>query len=57
MEDMDDTVFKLQQRVDQYSAEAQVYKQGLNRIAVEIPGVSDANKILEELGKEYGIIK
>ena len=51
MEDMDDTVFKLQQRVDQYSTEAQVYKQGLNRIAVEIPGVSDANKILEELGK------
>ena len=51
MEDMDDTVFKLQQRVDQYSTEAQVYKQGLNRIAVEIPGVSDANAILEELGK------
>ena len=51
MEDMDDTVFKLQQRVDQYSTEAQVYKQGLNRIAVEIPGVSDANTILEELGK------
>src|SRR3712207_8437779 len=45
------TVYKLQQRVDQYSTEAQVYKQGSNRISVEIPGVSDANKILEELGK------
>ncbi|MGI6116964.1 MAG: protein translocase subunit SecD [Bilifractor sp.] len=50
-EDMDDTVYKLQQRVDQYSTEAQVYKQGTNRISVEIPGVSDANSILEELGK------
>ncbi|MBR2188035.1 MAG: protein translocase subunit SecD [Eubacterium sp.] len=50
-EDMADTVFKLQQRVDQYSTEAHAYRQGLNRIAVEIPGVSDANTILEELGK------
>jgi SecD/SecF fusion protein len=50
-EAMSDTVYKLQQRVDQYSTEAQVYKQGSNRISVEIPGVSDANKILEELGK------
>ena len=50
-EDMDDTIFKLQQRVEQYSTEAQVYQQGLNRINIEIPGVSDANTILEELGK------
>jgi SecD/SecF fusion protein len=50
-EDMDDTVYKLQQRVYQYSTEASVYKQGTNRISVEIPGVSDANAILEELGK------
>ena len=34
-----------------YSTEAQVYKVGDDRISVEIPGVSDANKILEELGK------
>ena len=33
-----------------YSEEAKVYKEGVNRITVEIPGVSDANRILEELG-------
>ena len=49
-EDMDDTVYKLQQRVMSYSEEAKVYKEGVNRITVEIPGVTDANKILEELG-------
>lgn len=49
-EDMNDTVYKLQQRVMSYSEEAKVYKEGVNRITVEIPGVSDANKILEELG-------
>ena len=48
--DMDDTVYKLQRRVEQYSTEANVYKEGLNRINVEIPGVSDANAILAELG-------
>ena len=50
-EDLDDTIWKLQQRVEQYSTESQVYQQGTNRICVEIPGVSDANAILEELGK------
>ena len=50
-EDMADTIYKLQQRVDGYSTEAQVYQEGDNRINIEIPGVSDANKILEELGK------
>ncbi len=50
-EDMDDTVYKLQQRVENYSTEAQVYKEGDDRINIEIPGVTDANAILEELGK------
>ena len=49
--DMDDTIYKLQKRVDGYSEEAQVYQEGDDRINVEIPGVSDANTILEELGK------
>ena len=49
--DMDDTIYKLQKRVEGYSEEAQVYQEGDDRINVEIPGVSDANKILEELGK------
>ena len=48
---MDDTVYKLQKRVEQYSTEAQAYQVGDNRISIEIPGVSDANKILEELGQ------
>ncbi len=50
-EDMSDTIYKLQQRVENYSTEAQVYKEGTDRINIEIPGVSDANAILEELGK------
>ena len=50
-EDMSDTVYKLQQRVEKYSTEAQVYQQGTNRINIEIPGVTDANAILEELGQ------
>ena len=48
---MADTIYKLQQRVTGYSTEAQVYQEGSKRINIEIPGVSDANKILEELGK------
>lgn len=50
-QDMADTIYKLQQRVTGYSTEAQVYQEGSKRINIEIPGVSDANKILEELGK------
>lgn len=50
-DDMSDTIYKLQQRVEQYSTESQVYQEGKNRINVEIPGVTDANSILEELGK------
>ena len=50
-EDMKDTVYKLQKRVEQYSTEAQVYQEGSDRINVEIPGVTDANAILEELGQ------
>lgn len=50
-EDMADTIYKLQKRVEGYSTEAVVYQEGSNRINIEIPGVSDANAILEELGK------
>lgn len=50
-EDMDDTRFKLEQRAYQYSNEAQVYQQGDNRITIEIPGATNANEILTELGK------
>lgn len=50
-EDMKDTVYKLQKRVENYSTESSVYREGDDRINIEIPGVSDANTILEELGK------
>jgi len=50
-EAMSDTIYKLQQRVQNYSTEAEVYQEGDNRINIDIPGVSDANAILEELGK------
>ena len=49
--DMADTIYKIQKRVEGYSTESSVYQEGSNRINVDIPGVSDANAILEELGK------
>ena len=54
--DMNDTVYKLQQRVQGYSTEAEVYREGSDRINIDIPGVSDANKILEDLGKPGSLI-
>ena len=55
-EDMKDTIYKLQKRVEQYSTEASVYQEGDDRINIEIPGVSDANKVLEELGKPGSLV-
>lgn len=55
-EEMNDTIYKLQQRIesdldsDSSTTEANVYQVGDDRITVEIPGVTDANAILEELG-------
>lgn len=49
--DMSDTKYKLQKRVETYSTEAQVYQEGTDRISIEIPGVTDADAILEDLGK------
>lgn len=48
--DIDGTIKKLENRVASKSTESQVYPAGNNRITVEIPGVTDANAILEELG-------
>lgn len=50
-EDMDDTIMKLQQRVSNYSTESIVYREGTDRINIEIPGETDEEKILTELGK------
>ena len=55
-EDMADTIYKLQQRVQNYSTEAEVYREGGNRINIDIPGVSDANAILNDLGKPGSLI-
>jgi len=50
-QDMSDTIYKLQKRAEGYSTEAAVYQEGSNRINIDIPGVSDADEILTELGK------
>lgn len=55
-EQLDDTISKLQQRIENdlgsesSTTEASVYQVGSNRITVEIPGVTDANALLQELG-------
>ena len=49
--EMADTIAKIEERVYEYSNESNVYQVGQNRIQVEIPGETDANKILEELGQ------
>lgn len=49
-EDISDTIYKLRKRIDKFSTEAQVYQEGDRRINIEIPGVTDANKVLQELG-------
>lgn len=49
-EDLNDTVYKLQKRAEAYSTEAEVYKEGSNRINIDIPGVSNAEEILDDLG-------
>ena len=49
--DLDDTIYKLQLRVQQYSADAAVYQEGTNRITVEIPGVYDTQTVIDELGR------
>ncbi len=50
-EDMSDTKTKLEQRVQQYSTEAIVYQEGTRRFSIEIPGVTDADAILADLGR------
>lgn len=50
-QELDDTKYKLQLRVADYSTESEVYKEGDNRITVDIPGADNAEEILEEIGK------
>ncbi len=58
--DIADTIAKLEERAENYSTEYAVYQVGEDRITVEIPGVFDANAVLEELGspgKLYFIVE
>ena len=48
--DIEDTVAKLEERAESYSTEYSVYPVGDDRITVEIPGVYDADAVLEDLG-------
>lgn len=50
-EQMGDSVYKLQLKAQDYSTEAEVYQEGNDKINIDIPGVNNANEILEELGK------
>ena len=43
-EEISDTIYKLQKRVEGYSTEATVAKEGSDRITVAIPGVTEANE-------------
>lgn len=50
-EQLNDTVYKLEQRVAVFSTESEVYTEGDDKITVDIPGAYDAEAVLEELGK------
>lgn len=50
-EDLKDTKYKMEQRVQQFSTEATAYIEGDDRITVDIPGEKDADAVLDELGK------
>lgn len=50
--DMADTIYKMQKRVETLeSTEAAVYQEGNDRVTIDIPGASDSEEILQELGK------
>ena len=50
--DMADTIYKMQKRVETLeSTEAAVYQEGSDRVTIDIPGASDSEEILQELGK------
>ena len=50
-EQLDDTKYKLELRVAQFSTESEVYTEGDDNITVDIPGAYDAEQVLQELGK------
>ena len=50
--DMAHTIYKMQKRVETLeSTEAAVYQEGSDRVTIDIPGASDSEEVLKELGK------
>lgn len=50
-EQLEDTKYKLELRVSQFSTESEVYTEGEDKITVDIPGVYDSQTVIDELGK------
>lgn len=50
-EQLNDTVYKLELRVANFSTESEVYTEGNDKITVDIPGTYDSQEVLEQLGK------
>ncbi|NDL67595.1 protein translocase subunit SecD [Anaerotalea alkaliphila] len=51
-QEISDTIYKLQRRIsEQGYTEGEVYREGSDRINVDIPNVSDPNQVLADLGK------
>ena len=50
-QDLKDATYILQKRAEGYTPDAEVYQEGSNRITIEIPGVTDANEVLSQMGK------
>lgn len=50
-QEMTDTVYKMQKRVENESTEASVYQEGNNRVTVDVPDVDDPQAVLDKLGK------
>ena len=50
-QEMSDTAYKMQKRVENESTEASVYQEGKNRVTVDVPDVDDPQAVLDKLGK------
>lgn len=50
--DVDDTRYKLGKRIDSHTTEYTVYEEGNGKLTCEIPGVDNAEEILEDLSVE-----
>ncbi len=50
-QEMKDTIYKMQKRVENESTEASVYQEGTNRVTIDVPDVADPQAVLDKLGK------